>query len=38
MSRMKRESRELLEPFLWPRIAQRVIAQYERLLQERKKR
>jgi len=37
MSRMKRESRELLEPFLWPRIAQRVIAEYERLLRERKK-
>jgi glycogen(starch) synthase len=38
MARMKRESRDLLEPFLWPRIAQRVIAQYERLLQERGKR
>ena len=37
MARMSRESAHLLEPFLWPRIAKRVIAQYERLLQERKK-
>ncbi|MBK5255242.1 MAG: glycosyltransferase family 4 protein [Vicinamibacteria bacterium] len=36
--RMGRESIQLLEPFLWPRIAKRVIAQYERLLRERKER
>ena len=36
--RMSRESARLLEPFLWPAIAKRVIAQYERLLHERKKR
>jgi glycosyltransferase involved in cell wall biosynthesis len=36
--RMSRESAHLLEPFLWPRIAKRVIAQYERLLEEEKKR
>ena len=35
---MRQESSRLLEPFLWPRIADRVIAEYERLLQERKKR
>ena len=35
---MRRESMHLLEPFLWPRIVKRVIAQYERLLHERKKR
>ncbi len=38
MERMGRESIQLLEPFLWPQIAKRVIAQYERLLRERKKR
>ncbi|MBK5257590.1 MAG: glycosyltransferase family 4 protein, partial [Vicinamibacteria bacterium] len=38
MERMGRESIQLLEPFLWPHIAKRVIAQYERLLQQRKKR
>ena len=38
MARMSQESIQLLEPFLWPHIAKRVIAQYERLLQERKKR
>jgi glycosyltransferase involved in cell wall biosynthesis len=38
MARMSRESRHLLEPFLWPRIARRVIAQYERLLHERRKK
>jgi len=38
MARMSRESIQLLEPFLWPHIAKRVIAEYERLLQERKKR
>ena len=32
------ESLQLLESFLWPRIAKRVIAEYERLLQERKTR
>jgi glycosyltransferase involved in cell wall biosynthesis len=37
MARMSRESIELLEPFLWPHIARRVIAEYERLLQERRK-
>jgi glycosyltransferase involved in cell wall biosynthesis len=37
MARMSRESIQLLEPFLWPHIAKRVIAQYERLLQERRK-
>ena len=37
-ARMGRESVRLLEPFLWPRIAQRVIAEYERLLRERKRR
>ena len=37
-ARMSRESKRLLEPFLWPRIAKRVIAQYERLLLERKRR
>jgi len=38
MKRMSRESMKLLDPFLWPHIAKRVIAEYERLLQERKKR
>ena len=37
-ARMGRESLRLLEPFLWPRIALRVIAEYERLLRERKRR
>ncbi|MEO8501779.1 MAG: glycosyltransferase family 4 protein, partial [Vicinamibacteria bacterium] len=37
MARMSQESAHLLEPFLWPTIAKRVIAQYERLLMERKK-
>ena len=36
--RMSRESRKLLEPFLWPHIAKRVIAQYELLMREGKKR
>lgn len=35
---MGRESMQRLEPFLWPRIARRVIAQYEQLLGERKPR
>jgi len=35
---MRLESARLLDPFLWPRIAERVIAQYERLIHERKKR
>lgn len=38
MARMSRESIALLEPFLWSHIAKRVIAEYERLLHERKKR
>ena len=38
MARMSRASAHLLEPFLWPRIAKRVIEQYERVLQERTKR
>ena len=37
MARMSRESLQLLEPFLWPHIAKRVIAEYERLLHERKR-
>jgi glycosyltransferase involved in cell wall biosynthesis len=37
-ARMRKETLQLLDPFLWPHIAKRVIAQYERLLQERKKR
>lgn len=37
MTRMSRESIQLLDPFLWPHIAKRVIAEYERLLQERRK-
>ncbi|MEO8360861.1 MAG: glycosyltransferase family 4 protein, partial [Vicinamibacteria bacterium] len=37
-ARMGDASAQLLEPFLWPKIAKRVIAQYERLLHERKKR
>ncbi len=37
-ARMSRESKRLLEPFLWPQIARRVIAQYERLLLERTRR
>ena len=36
--RMGREAIQLLGPFLWPQIAKRVIAQYERLIHERKKR
>jgi len=36
-ARMSRESIQRLEPFLWPHIAKRVIAQYERLLQEGRK-
>jgi glycosyltransferase involved in cell wall biosynthesis len=36
-ARMSGESIQLLEPFLWPHIAKRVIAQYERLLLERKR-
>jgi glycosyltransferase involved in cell wall biosynthesis len=35
---MREESKRLLEPFLWPRIARRVIAEYERLIEERKRR
>jgi glycogen(starch) synthase len=38
MARMSQESKQLLEPFLWPHIAKRVIAEYERLLAERKTR
>ena len=38
MARMSLEAAHLLEPFLWPRIAKRVIEQYERLIQERKRR
>lgn len=38
MARMSRESHRLLEPFLWPSIAKRVISQYEQLLRERKRR
>ena len=38
ITRMSQASHQLLEPFLWPHIARRVIAQYERLLHERKKR
>jgi glycosyltransferase involved in cell wall biosynthesis len=37
-ARMSRESIQLLDPFLWPHIAKRVIVEYERLLGERKKR
>lgn len=37
MARMSRESNRLLEPFLWRSIARRVISEYERLLQERKR-
>lgn len=37
-ARMSRESHRLLEPFLWPQIARRLVAQYERLLHERKKK
>ncbi|HQZ15792.1 MAG TPA: glycosyltransferase family 4 protein [Vicinamibacteria bacterium] len=37
-ARMRKETLQLLDPFLWPHIAKRVIAQYERLLHERKKR
>lgn len=37
IKRMSQASTELLEPFLWPQIARRVIAQYERLLHQRKK-
>ena len=36
-ARMSRESIQRLEPFLWPHIAKRVIAQYERLLREGRK-
>ncbi len=36
-ARMRQESIQRLEPFLWPHIAKRVIAQYERLLQEGRK-
>lgn len=35
---MGKASMRLLEPFLWPSIAKRVIAEYERLLRERKRR
>jgi len=38
IERMGQGSIQLLEPFLWPRIARRVIAQYERLLEKRKRR
>jgi glycogen(starch) synthase len=38
MERMSRASQKLLEPFLWPSIAKRVIAHYEHLLQEGKHR
>ncbi len=37
-ARMRLETERLLDPFLWPHIANRVIALYERLLLERKKR
>ena len=37
-ARMGRESMRLLEPFLWSRIAAMVIAQYDRLRHERKRR
>ena len=37
MARMRAATAQRLEPFLWPRIAKRVIAEYERLLRERKK-
>ena len=37
LARMSRESIQRLEPFLWPHIAKRVIAQYERLLREGRK-
>ena len=36
--RMSAESARMLEPFLWPSIAKRVVAQYERLLHERRKK
>ncbi len=36
--RMGQESLHLLKPFLWPQIARRVVAQYERLLREKRKR
>lgn len=36
-ARMSRESRRRLEPFLWPGIARRVIAEYERLLSQRRR-
>jgi glycosyltransferase involved in cell wall biosynthesis len=38
VARMSRESKRLLEPFLWRSIARRVISEYDRLLQERKRR
>jgi len=38
LGRMGRESIRLLEPFSWPRIAERVIAEYDRLLKEESKR
>jgi len=38
MARMSGASAHLLEPFLWPRIAKRVIAQYERLLHENERK
>lgn len=38
MARMSGESLHLLEPFLWPHIVKRVIAQYERLLREARER
>jgi glycogen(starch) synthase len=38
MERMSRASQKLLEPFLWPSIAKRVIAHYEHLLREGKRK
>jgi glycogen synthase len=38
MARMKAETKHKLDPFLWPRIAERVIAEYERLIREGKRR
>lgn len=35
---MGARSKKLTEPFLWPNIAKLVVAEYERLLRERKKR
>lgn len=38
MARMKAETKHMLDPFLWPRIAERVISEYERLIHEGKRR